>query len=112
MKRAIAALAVVLFACTRTPPLQQLTLPDLSRVEPSVRAQINASYHALQSKKSDANAYGETGQLLLAAEYPDAAETCFLDAQALAPMDARWPYYLGHLYKTRGDGAKSVAAFE
>jgi tetratricopeptide (TPR) repeat protein len=35
-----------------------------------------------------------------------------LNAQALAPTDARWPYYLGHLYKARTETEKSVKAFE
>src|SRR6185312_14329056 len=39
-------------------------------------------------------------------------ETCFLNAQRLAPGEARWPYYLGHLYKVRGEAAKSVSAFQ
>ena len=50
------------------------------------------------------------GNLLLAAEYVDAAEACYLNAQALAPAEAQWPYYLGHVYRARGDlpGAAAV----
>jgi tetratricopeptide (TPR) repeat protein len=59
-----------------------------------------------------AHAYGALGNLLLAAEYIDAAEGCYLSAQALAPAEARWPYYLGHVYKTRGDLAGAVRSFE
>jgi tetratricopeptide (TPR) repeat protein len=58
------------------------------------------------------NAYGEMGKLLMAAEYFDAAESCYLNAQALVPAEARWPYYLGHVYRTRGEPAKSAASFE
>jgi tetratricopeptide (TPR) repeat protein len=58
------------------------------------------------------NEYGEMGKLLMAAEYLDAAEPCYLNAQALAPSEMRWPYYLGHLYKTKGVPAKSAALFE
>jgi len=57
-------------------------------------------------------AYGELGKLLMAASYFDPAEAAYRNAQTLAPADARWPYYLGHLYKTRGPLEKSVAAFE
>jgi tetratricopeptide (TPR) repeat protein len=59
-----------------------------------------------------ANEYGETGKLLMAAEYRDAAEPCFLNAQALAPGDARWPYYLAHLYRLRNEPEKSATFFE
>jgi tetratricopeptide (TPR) repeat protein len=115
MKRAVVAGIVVLIACTRTPappPLTAIVLPDLSRTEKSVQDQINTSYQLVQSKKTDANAYGELGKVLFAAEFLEAAEACFLDAQALAPTEARWPYYLGQLYKLRGEAAKSANAFE
>ncbi|PYR26714.1 MAG: hypothetical protein DMF98_08100, partial [Acidobacteria bacterium] len=46
-------------------------------------------------------AYGELGKLLMAATYFDAAEVCYLNAQTLAPIDMRWPYYLGHLDKAK-----------
>ena len=52
------------------------------------------------------------GQLLLAAEYRDSAEPCFLAAQALMPGDMRWPYFLGHLYRINGATGKAAAAFE
>ena len=59
-----------------------------------------------------AESYGEVGNLLFAGEYTEAAETYYLHAQALAPNDMRWPYYLGHVYRLRGDLAKSAASFE
>ena len=46
-----------------------------------------------------AAAYGEMGKLFIAAEYYDAAEACFGNAGELAPVDMRWPYYLGHAYR-------------
>ena len=42
------------------------------------------------------------GTLLAAAEQLEAAEPCYLNAQTLAPDDARWPYYLGQLYRIKG----------
>jgi tetratricopeptide (TPR) repeat protein len=110
---AVVLVAIVMCACTaRTPALLAVSVPDLSNAEPAVRDQINAAYVALGSKKNDANAFGEMGKLLFAAEYLDAAESCLLNAKALAPTDARWPYYLGHLYKARAETEKSVKAFE
>ena len=48
----------------------------------------------------------------MAAEFRDPAEASLLNAQALAPGDMRWPYYLGHLYRTNGDIPNAMAAFE
>jgi tetratricopeptide (TPR) repeat protein len=100
--------------------VKPVTLPDLSRTEPSVQQQIQEAYAALMTKSRAsgtgaadlANAYGEMGKLLMAAEYLEAAESSLLNAQTLAPAEARWPYYLGHLYKLRGEAAKSASAFE
>ncbi len=100
--------------------LKPVTLPDLSRAEASVQQQIQETHAALMAKANAsgtnapdlANAYGEMGKLLMAAEYLEAAESCFLDAQTLDPSEVRWPYYLGHLYKLRGEAAKSASAFE
>ena len=57
-------------------------------------------------------AYGTLGSLLFAANRANAAETAYLHAQALAPADVRWPYYLGHVYMNRPDRPKAIAAFE
>jgi tetratricopeptide (TPR) repeat protein len=110
-------LMVCAVACSSRPattsaPLPSAALPDLSRTEKSVQEQIAASYAALQSKTNDAGAYGEVGNLLLAAEYFDAAEPFYLHAQALAPDDARWSYYLGHVYRNRSAPEKAIASFE
>ena len=49
--------------------------------------------------------------LLHAAEYHEAAEPAYLNAQDLMPADARWPYYLGHLHKSIGQTQKAIDAF-
>ena len=114
MKRAVVAAAIIaLIACTRTPPpppLAAVVLPDLSRTEKSVQDQINASYQLVQSKKTDANVYGELGKVLFAAEFLEAAETCFLDAQALAPTDARWPVVAVSRGRLRGSESSTLRA--
>ena len=109
---------------TLTPPngleLRPVSLPDVSQMERSVRTQVLERAASLRSTiaragtpASDlASAYGEMGKLLMAAEQVEAAESCYVNAQALAPTDRRWPYYLGHLHRIRGPLAKSVAAFE
>ena len=97
-----------------------VALPDLSGAAGSVATQLREQFAQLQRRIDDsatstadlAAAYGQAGVLLMAAEYRDAAETCLLDANALAPLEARWPYLLGHLYRLQGDTAKSASFFE
>jgi tetratricopeptide (TPR) repeat protein len=99
--------------------LQAVTLPDLSGTTGPVRAQMEARFSSLKallaqgaSARADlAVAYGEAGKLLMAASFFDAAEACYLNAQVLSPAEARWPYYLGHVYKGKGPVEKSIAAF-
>ena len=124
MMRTIAALAAVVAAgCAphqQRAGLQAVSLPDLSRMVPSAQTQIRDSYKALTQKIATrsttvvelADAYGEFGKLLMAADQRDAAKPCFLNAQTLAPADFRWPYYLGHLHRKNGDLSNAVAAFE
>src|SRR5262245_39574842 len=100
--------------------LQAINLPDVSKMEPSVRRQMETQFSSLKaaaenraSTKNDlARLYGQTGELLMAASLLDVAEACFSDAQLLAPDDRRWPYFLGHIYKGKGPIEKSVASFE
>jgi tetratricopeptide (TPR) repeat protein len=107
-------------AATDPQAVRPITLPDLSRVSPSVRQQLTEQYASLMTaieKSTGSNAelsaaYGEMGKLLMAAEFPGEAELCYLNAQALAPGDPRWSYYLGHLYRVKGDTAKAAALFE
>lgn len=117
---------VLLVACgggqnlTGRPPLRPVPLPDLSRMSESVRQQFRTEHSALALKIEDpripaadlGRAYGEMGKLFLAAQHRDAAESCFLNAQALAPDEARWPYYLGHVYRVKGDSGRAAASFE
>lgn len=92
------------------PAAPVVSLPDLSAVESSVRAQLQEKMDGLArqqqaagiSSSSLAEAYGDLGKLLLAARFPDYAEACFLSAESLDRNDRRWPYYLGHIYKTSG----------
>jgi tetratricopeptide (TPR) repeat protein len=95
-------------------------LPDLSRLDTAVQEQIREQYARLttmldapQSTVAErAEAFGSVGTLLFAAEYFPEAERAFLDAQALAPADMRWPYYLGHVYRARQEPARAIPMFE
>ena len=100
--------------------LRAVPLPDLSKLDAVVQQQLRDGDAALTAKTgnpaiSDADlglAYGEMGKLLMAAEYRDAAEPAFLNAEALTPNDRRWPYYLAQLYKLKGDARQATASFE
>src|ERR1044071_8889775 len=111
MKRlAAVVLAIAAATCARR-NWQSVALPDLSRLDASVQAQVRERHdrlmHAIDDRstpsESLAAAYGEYGMVLQAAEYFEAAEPAFLDAQTLSPDDPQWPYYLANLYKSRGD---------
>jgi tetratricopeptide (TPR) repeat protein len=113
------ALALVLDGCAPSkPPLLPVTLPDLSRVDQGVQTQVRERYDTLNRAMSGSSgaelgsAYGQYGMVLQAAEYFDAAEPCYLNAQRLAPDEMRWPYYLANLYKSRGDTDKAEASFK
>ena len=84
-------------------------LPDLSRVSTSVQTQIGDRQAALAAARARADApaaladaYGALGMVFMVAKFPDAAESCLLEASALAPDQVRWPYYLGHLHRDGG----------
>jgi len=123
----VVAVAAMAIACRNVaderphpPPLGTVLLPDLAGASEPVRAQLRAEYEAFSRQTQNAAlpaadraaAYGRMGTLLMAAEFREPAEVALRDAQALAPDDFRWPYYLAHLYKARGEADKSAAAFE
>jgi len=121
--RAGVLLSIVVLAACRPAAgdasLPPVTLPDLSGMEASVQQQISAQFETATRLAGDkapadllAPAYGTLGSLLFAANRANAAENCYLHAQALAPGEARWPYYLGHVYMNRPDRPKAIAAFE
>src|SRR5262249_14854038 len=96
-----------------------VALPDVSRLAEPVQAQLRERHSVLMAKLDDrttpparlGDAYGELALILMAAEYYEAAASCYLTAQALVPNDARWPYYLGHLYRIKGEGEKAAEFF-
>jgi tetratricopeptide (TPR) repeat protein len=122
-----AVILVALCACSTSAPapdapgrddLRPVSLPDLSGADLSVANQVRDRHAALgarlRSESGDAQlgaAYGALGMVLQAAEYYDAAEPALRNARTLAPDEIRWPYYLGHLYQTRGELAAAEDAF-
>jgi tetratricopeptide (TPR) repeat protein len=100
--------------------LQPVVLPDLASLAPSVQKQIRDQYATLATVLSDArasrtdqaSAYGGLARLLLAAKFGDEATSCYLHAEALEPGDMRWPYFLGHAYRMKGDRHLAETAFD
>ena len=123
---ATALVAVLLAGCSRggdfagAVELRPVPLPALDTADASVRAQLETAHAELVARGERAElaaaarsaAYGELGELFMAAALPSAAEPALLNAHALAQADVRWPYYLGHLYRDRGAAADAATMFE
>ena len=122
---------VIAAACTKPesqPPsgvagdavLAPIRLPSLEGMAESVAEQISERHAAVEGERGRvppntielARAYGELGKVLLGAKYLDAAEPALLNAATLEPADVRWPYYLAHLERERGDVAGATKQFE
>lgn len=78
---------------------------DLSAYEPSIRTGLAAAHAAFDrvaaGKPSDAElaaAYGELAMMYHAQDIIGPAEVAYMNAGALAPRDARWPYLLAQLH--------------
>ena len=102
------------------PDLRDVPAPDLSQMNERVRQQVRERYDALSAKMSASSptpaselaaAYGDVGQVLLAARYLDSAEPALLNARTLASEDPAWAYYLAQLYRQRGALDQSAQFF-
>lgn len=117
-----ALLAVVVSACARTgepAAASAVPLPDLSKAVPSVQRQIRDRAAALDAMIAGgtvsgdlAEAYGSLGKVLMAAQFVEAAAASFAGAERVRPDDYRWPYYLAHLARRRGDSTEALARFQ
>jgi tetratricopeptide (TPR) repeat protein len=117
------ALAAALACSSREAParpaLRDVPLPDVSQMNEAVRQQVRERHDVLSATVAAAStpdseraaAYGDVGQILLAARYLDSAEPALLNARTLAPQDATWPYYLAQLYRSRGALDQSAQFF-
>lgn len=100
--------------------VQAVPVPDLSRLPASVQAQVRDRYAVLAEKAASpgtssddlARAHGDVGLILMAAGYHAAAATSLRNAQALAPREPTWPYYLGQLSLLTSDHASTLKSFE
>ena len=96
-------------------------LPDLSELAAPIRQQIDEQHARVVAglERGDrsrtenlAEGYGDLGRLLVATELGHAAQMAFRHAAVLAPNDPRWPYLLGHAYRSAGEQRRAIAAFE
>ena len=98
---------------------QTVDRPDISGLAPPVQEQVRERYAAVSRGADDheaspealGDAYGELGLILMAADFRDRAEVAYLNAHGLAPGAMRWPYYLAHLYRQRGDRERAAEFF-
>jgi tetratricopeptide (TPR) repeat protein len=105
---------------TTTQASEPVAIPDFSTHAPAVRKQLETAAASFQeriarddmSPAQRAAAYGEFGQLLLAAGFRATAAECFRNAERLALGELQWPYYLGHIHRRDGRIPESAAAFE
>lgn len=100
--------------------LQAVMTPDFTAMGASVAQWMRERHASLARLIEDedvtpaelASAYGEMGNVLLAALEVAAAEGYYLNAQTLAPGDRRWSHLLGHVYRRQGPLEAAVTAFE
>lgn len=88
-----------------TKELIPLSLPDLTKLEPEVRDQLQTFQASLSAVLKDplatrstlADAYGTMGQIYHAYLLTLPASECYANARLLAPSDFRWVYLLGKI---------------
>lgn len=95
-----------------------VALPSLDGLPESAQQQLRLQYARTRGAAQDRPVealgleYGTLGQLLFTYDFLDAAEPAFRNAQALRPKDGQWIYYLGILYRQKGDFEAAEAQFE
>ena len=100
--------------------LQPVIRPDFSAMGEAVAEQMRERFDALARTVGDggatpahlAAAYGEMGDLLLAARELETAAAYYRNAQTLAPGEWRWAHLLGHLYRNLGPLDEAVTFLE
>lgn len=98
MKVASLVAAVLLGAAVQA---AELPTPDLTAVEPRVRAAIEAELAAARREPESAAAWGRLGMVLQAHQFDAEAETVYAEASRLAPAEFRWVYLQGVLADAR-----------
>jgi tetratricopeptide (TPR) repeat protein len=100
--------------------LLAVPLPDLSALPPPVQKRLRDAHETVTatvqrpaiSPPAAADAFAEMGKLFMATRFSEEAERSFRNAERLAFLDPRWPYYLGHVLRNAGDLPGAAEAFE
>lgn len=109
MKLLLCILAVSV-VCVAQTAVQPIRWPDVSKLEESVREQIENAQKSLTAVTKDpaksaaelSEAYGNLGQLYHAYSLTAPARDCYRNAMLLARSDFRWPYLLAKLAQQEG----------
>jgi tetratricopeptide (TPR) repeat protein len=112
-------LGVLPLSAVNVAELQPVALPDLSSMEQEPRTQIEKVYAKVTALRASGNpdpaalgfAEGTFGSLLLAYGLTG-AEAPLTNAEALAPKEPRWPYYLARVHREAGDLERAAADYE
>lgn len=99
--------------------LQPVPYPSLEGLDKAVADQLASQQDTLRQLLERAGddeqtltaVYGELGTFYHAYELLEAAQVCYENASHLAPLDARWPYYLGHIHQQAGRLEEAAASF-
>lgn len=103
-----AALGVVVYlAFFSGPAVIEPPAPDLSGVDPAVRAAIEEAQGRVRRSPRLGAAWGRLGMVLSNHIFAEEALVCFAQAERLEPDNPRWPYHQGLLQVTR-DPATAV----
>lgn len=122
----VSALALTLALTLATLPAQAQTAlepvepPRMDHYEGSVRSQLARAQSELDGLLNEprpdqdrlAEAFGRLGQLYLLYDFMAPSAAALRNAQALAPDDPRWSYYLAINYRYEGALEESVAALD
>jgi len=106
--------------CAFSWPQTPLHGPDLTKLEESVRAQIETAQAALTAKIKDpatsaaalSEAYGTLGQIYHAYSLNSPARECYVNASSLAPKDFRWIYLLAKLDQNEGRFEDAIRRYQ
>lgn len=98
--------------------LLPVPLPNLEGLTEAAQQQLRLQHArtlgAAERTPSEAlgQEYGTLGKLMFTYDFLDAAEAAFRNAESLRPEDVQWSYYLGMLFRQRGDFAAASDRFE
>ncbi len=93
-----------------------VALPLIEAFEADVQQQLRDAHAALQGSieagTATADQFGRLGMQFAGYGLVDGAEAAYLNAQAMAPGEFRWAYYLGVLYDTTSRPNQAIPTLE